>query len=55
VQLNHGSLLAFFTISLVVWGSRFGDTKKSNHLFLDSLAASLMLRKKKQHLSVCLP
>jgi uncharacterized protein (TIGR03663 family) len=39
----HETLLGFFTLWLVVWGLRFWDTKKSNHLFLVSLAASLMI------------
>jgi uncharacterized protein (TIGR03663 family) len=39
----HEALLGFFTLWLVVWGLRFWDTKKSNYLFLGSLAASLML------------
>ncbi len=39
----HETLLGFFTLWLVVWGLRFWDTKRSNHLFLGSLAASLML------------
>jgi uncharacterized protein (TIGR03663 family) len=39
----HETLLGFFTLWLVVWGLRFWDTKKSNHLLLGSLAASLMI------------
>jgi len=39
----HETLLGFFTLWLVVFGLRFWDTRKSNYLFLGSLAASLML------------
>ena len=39
----HEMLLGFFTLWLVVSGLRFWDTKKSSHLFLASLAASLMI------------
>ena len=39
----HETLLGFFTLWVVVWGLRFWDSKKSNHLFLVSLAASLMI------------
>lgn len=38
----HETLLVFFTLWLVVCAARFWDTKKSNHLFLGALAASLM-------------
>ncbi len=39
----HETLLGFFTLWVVVWGLRFRDSKKSNHLFMISLAASLMV------------
>jgi uncharacterized protein (TIGR03663 family) len=39
----HETLLGFFTLWVVVWGLRFWDSKKLNHLFLISLAASLMI------------
>lgn len=38
----HETLLVFFTLWLVLCAERFWDTKRSNHLLLGSLAASLM-------------